>query len=536
MRPRCRLHLLCLHHLMPRNSLRAIGALALSVTVALLTSGVARATSFPDVPANHWAASYIQTLVERGVLRGHSDGFFRPQWSITRAEIAKVALLAAERSIHHDLMNGYDGDMRDSHSLRDEVLTASELGVLSPVEPGYIAPDDPATRAVTLEALLVAFDIPPASADEAPLFPDTSGETTRWANAAKRLGIVSGNNGRFLPWDPVTRAEAAKMAVRLLLRSNAEPPSSITDGGTTSCATRNGAVGQVFPPSNWWNLDISDAPVDASSAAFISTIGPSRAVHPDFGGNANADGSETYGFPYASVCGDQALSHVTYVEYGDESDVGAPGRPIGFPIPSEAKLQVGWIEGGAAGMVPPDGDRHMLIVDRDNGFLFELYHAHWTGSRWEAGSGAVFNLRTNDRRTEGWTSADAAGLAIFPGLVRYDEASADEIAHAFRTTVRSSNGHVWPASHSAGSTSGALPMGARLRLKANVDVAARTSDPVAQRILRAMQRYGLIVADNGADLYVQGTYDTRWDNDILNPALGTIHGSDFEVIELEWRP
>ena len=161
---------------------------------------------------------------------------------------------------------------------------------------------------------------------------------------------------------------------------------------------------------------------------------------------------------------------VTFVAYGSESDDGFRGE-TGYPIPEAAKTQPNYIEGGEPGG-GSDGDRHLLIVDRDRWVLYELFAAQWNASRgrWEAGSGAVFDLSSNGRRPEGWTSADAAGLAILPGLVRYDEARRGRINHALRVTVRATNGHVWPASHSAGSRSGALPMGARLRLKASKDL------------------------------------------------------------------
>jgi hypothetical protein len=183
----------------------------------------------------------------------------------------------------------------------------------------------------------------------------------------------------------------------------------------------------------------------------------------------------------------------------------------------------------------------MLIVDRDRNYLYELYNVYYdtNKAKWYAGSGAFFNMNTNNRRPNTWTSADAAGLAILPGLVRYDEVSdvnKQDIGHAFRVTVRATNGYVYPASHRAGSTVGALPMGARLRLKASVDVTQRTSDPAAQKIFRAMQKYGLIVADNGSDLYITGTYDVRWNNDILNPAFSALTANDFEVIRLGYNP
>jgi len=176
----------------------------------------------------------------------------------------------------------------------------------------------------------------------------------------------------------------------------------------------------------------------------------------------------------------------------------------------------------------------MLIVDRDRRHLYELYNVFYDGSQWHAGSGAFFDLDANGRRPDGWTSADAAGLAILPGLVRYDEVfGSNEIAHALRVTVRATNGYVYPASHRAGSTAGALPMGARLRLKAGRNISGFS--PEAQRIFRAMKRYGLIVADNGSDLYVSGTYDTRWNNAVLNPAFGSLTANDFEVVRLGYQ-
>jgi hypothetical protein len=292
---------------------------------------------------------------------------------------------------------------------------------------------------------------------------------------------------------------------------------------------------QVFPVSNWWNADISAAPVDVRSVALIDFISgrspanPSavRRLHPDFG-------APPYGFPYVVVPGDQPRVSVWFAAYGDESDAGAPGL-AGYPIPDEARSQPNYIEGGVAGG-GSSGDRHMLIVDRDRWLLYETFATRWnpSASRWEADSGAVFDLSRSDRRPEGWTSADAAGLAIFPGLIRYDEVSgAAEITHAFRVTTRATNGYVWPASHAAGSSPSAPPMGARLRLKASKNISGFTPD--VQRIFRAMKRYGLIVADNGSDMYISGTMDARWDNGVLNPAFSALTADDFDVIQLGWQ-
>lgn len=295
----------------------------------------------------------------------------------------------------------------------------------------------------------------------------------------------------------------------------------------------------IFPADNWWNLDISTAPVDPASTSYIDFIGRTRTLHPDFGGNASPGSVEIYGFPYA-VVDSTVTQRAVQFQYADESDGvdHATNRSLPFyPIPNEAITQAHWIEGGEPGNVDRRGssDRHLLIVDRERRHLYELYNVFYDGSQWRAGSGAFFDLNANTRRPDGWTSADAAGLAILPGLVRYDEVfGPDEIRHALRVTVRATNGYVYPASHRAGSTPGALPMGARLRLKASRDISG--FPPEVQKIFRAMQRYGLIVADNGSDLYVSGTYDTRWNNDVLNPAFRALSANDFEVVRLGYQP
>lgn len=302
----------------------------------------------------------------------------------------------------------------------------------------------------------------------------------------------------------------------------------------------------LFPSDNWWNADVSAAPVDPGSAALIAWIGAAKGMHPDFGGDVSTGSTDIYGMPYVVVPGTQALEPMAF-DYASESDTGAPGRPAGYPIPVEARTQPHWIEGGYPGNCdssyagsPCRGDKHMLIVDTDHRLLFETWNTRClpAGSpscAWRAGSGAVFSLDSNARRPDGWTSADAAGLAILPGLVRWDEAyGASPIRHAFRVTVRDTNGYVYPASHVAGTNTSAPPMGARLRLKASKDISGFTA-PV-QRIFQAMKTYGLIVADNGSDMYVQGTYDVRWDNGVLNPAFGAITAGDFEVVQLGWQP
>src|SRR5438132_9897394 len=291
----------------------------------------------------------------------------------------------------------------------------------------------------------------------------------------------------------------------------------------------------LFPMNNWWNTDVSHAPLDSNSAVFITFInnGGVRRLHPDWGGD-NGDGT-LYGFPYIVVDGSQAKKTVTFDPgAADESDgVGVPF----YPIPDEAITQDGWIEGGPAGNVDlrSSGDRHILIVDKTNNNLYELYNVFYDGTNWNAYSGAFFNMNTNNRRPDTWTSADAAGLAILPGLVRYDEVyGPNEIGHAFRVTVRASNLYVYPASHAAGSNPIALPMGARLRLKASTNISGFSAD--VQKIFRAFMKYGLIVADNGSDMFISGNYDNGWNMDALNTAFNGLTASDFEVVQRGWSP
>lgn len=313
------------------------------------------------------------------------------------------------------------------------------------------------------------------------------------------------------------------------------PASPSPVGADSAILLEDFSARSFLPADNWWNVSVASAPVDPDSDTLIHFIsartlanpGANRQMHPDFG-------PPPYGIPYIGVSDAEPLSPVTYVLYGSQSDAGAPGAAAGFPIPRAARTRANFIEGGIAGG-GTSGDRHLILVDRDRNLLFETWATRWNGAqgRWEAGSGAVFDLGSNARRPDGWTSADAAGLAIFPGLVRYDEYARNApITHAFRVTVRATNGYVWPASHEAGSTAGALPMGARLRLKASVDISGYPAG--VQRIFQAMKTYGLIVADNGSDLYVSGTMDPRWDNDVLNPAFHALRANDFEVILRGW--
>ncbi len=269
----------------------------------------------------------------------------------------------------------------------------------------------------------------------------------------------------------------------------------------------------VFPADNPWNKDISAAAIDPYSSQIIAGFS-SNAIKADFG--SGLWNGAPIGIPYVVVCGNQAKVPINFTDYGDESDPGP------YPIPLNAP-----IEGNGA------GDAHVIAVDIEKGYLYELFNAHVNGNRWDASSGAIFNLNSNAMRTDGWTSADAAGLPIFPGLVRYEEILRGVIDHPIRFTLSSSlvkPAYIYPARHKVNSTGGqySLPFGARIRLKASFNITGYSA--TNQVILKAMKKYGLILADIGSNLYVTGAPDERWNNDDLRK-LGQLHGSDFEVVK-----
>ncbi len=276
----------------------------------------------------------------------------------------------------------------------------------------------------------------------------------------------------------------------------------------------------VFPADDPWNQDVSQSPLDANSAKLIASIGATRPLHPDFGTTLNGAPN---GIPYVVVSAQQAKVAVS-CEYADESDPGP------YPIPPDAP-----IEGGSD---PKNkGDRHVLVLDRDNWILYETWSSYPQngGKSWKAGSGAIFDLKKNSvQRKPGSTSADAAGLPVFPGLVRYDEAvERHEITHALRFTIQHSRrAYVKPALHfAARSTSPDLPpMGMRVRLRADYDIT--NFPPEIKAILTALKKYGMIVADNGGNWFISGAPDPRWNEDNLH-TLSRVKGSDFEVIKME---
>ncbi len=285
-------------------------------------------------------------------------------------------------------------------------------------------------------------------------------------------------------------------------------------GGTNCSPVKSAAENiAIFPADNPWNKDISASPIDPYNTQIIAALG-TNAVKADFGSGLWQ--GAPIGIPYIVVCGNQPRITIHFTDYGDESDPGP------YPIPLNAP-----IEGNGA------GDSHVIAVDVQNKKLYELFYAHVNGNQWDASSGAIFDLASNQMRPEGWTSADAAGLPIFPGLVRYEEILKGEIDHPIRFTLTSNNvkpAYIYPARHKVNSSGGiySLPFGARIRLKASVDISGYSA--TNQVILRAMKKYGLILADIGSNMYISGAPDERWNNDDLR-RLGQIRASDFEVVK-----
>ncbi|HST61291.1 MAG TPA: hypothetical protein VLK84_21485 [Longimicrobium sp.] len=316
----------------------------------------------------------------------------------------------------------------------------------------------------------------------------------------------------------------ALLAILTLAACGGDSPTPPGDGGEDPGGEGTPGLGpgaslngrRPFPADNPWNQDVSGEPVDPNSAALIAACGADRGLHPDFGTVWNGAPN---GIPYVVVSGNQSRVPVTF-DYADESDPGP------YPVPPSAP-----IEGGPNGT----GDRHVIVVDRDAWKLYELFDARPVngGTGWTAGSGAVFDLGSNALRPAGWTSADAAGLPIFPGLVRYDEVvEQKEIRHALRFTCPvTRRAYVHPARHFASSRTdpNLPPMGMRVRLRADFDVSGYPAN--VQVILRAMKTYGMLLADNGSGWYVSGAPDARWNDDELATLHG-VRGRDFQVVRM----
>jgi hypothetical protein len=310
--------------------------------------------------------------------------------------------------------------------------------------------------------------------------------------------------------------------------SASEPTPQFTFGDMAAAslgagASLNGAV--PFPADNAWNTDISAAPVDPNSDNLIAAIGAGTGLHPDFASGYYR--GQTIGIPYVVVAAGQPPVPIDFTAFADESDPGP------YPVPPDAP-----IEGQTRSGKPFGGDRHVLVIDRDSNRLYEMFRAFpLADGSWRAAAGAIFDLDSDSVRPTaqpGWTSADAAGLPIFPGLVRFDEIAAGMIPHALRFTVaHTREAYVPPANHWASSDTNPNlpPMGMRVRLKASYQIPAGFHRQI-RVILAALQTYGMIVADNGSDWFVSGAPDPRWNNSALVGELRQVTGSNFEVVQM----
>ena len=341
-------------------------------------------------------------------------------------------------------------------------------------------------------------------------------------------GGSTGSDPSSMPQAPITPSPPAPTPTPTPAPTPTPPNSGGVYGSLLGAslgpgASLNGAL--PFPADNAWNTDISGAPVDPNSDTLIASMGLTRGLHPDFGAGLYA--GAPIGIPYVVVAAAQPKVAVTFTDYGDESDPGP------YPVPANAPIEGQQANGNTFG-----GDRHVLVIDRDASRLYEIGNAYpQSNGSWQASGGAVFHLDSNTVRPggrAGWTSADAAGLPIFPGLVRYDEAASGVIRHALRFTVSTTRrAYVPPATHWASSNTSANvpPMGMRVRLKASFVIPSGFSTE-SKAILQSMKTFGMFVADNGSNWYVTGAPDDRWNNDTLLSELGSVKGADFEVVRM----
>ena len=442
----------------------------------------------------------IEAIFAAGITTGcsASPALFCPTQVVTRGQMAAFLTRALDLPApDRDYFTDDGGSM-----FEDQINRLATAGITGGCSIGIFCPNDTITREQMAAFLVRAYSYATPGTDR---FSDDDGsQFEAEINLLAEAGITTGCAAdRFCPTNPVLRDQMATFLARAEMLEPILAPAGCS----------------ILPADNIWNTRVDSLPVHSRSSEYISSIGTSTTMHPDFGSGVWPPGSTSpIGIPVTEVGAGQQAVEIIYTAYGDESDPGP------FPIPSTAT-----VEGGPSG----GGDRHVIVVDRAACRLYELFYA-WPqeNGSWEASSGAAYDLRSNALRPDGWTSADAAGLPIFPGLVTYDEVAAGYIGHAIRFTAsETQRAYVWPARHYASSdTSLNLPpMGQRFRLKASFDISG--FDPQIQVILTAFKQFGLILADNGSSWYVSGAPDPRWNNDMLR-ALKTIPGSAFEAVDV----
>lgn len=498
-------------------------SLSVAFVVSLALPAMALTADFRDT-LDHWSQPYASYLYEvcgvQGYLNDNGQPLmeFRPDQPISRAELVTLVL-----NCNPEVMLLEDSDFSDIQKgdwFYENVSKARLLGWIDGYSDGTFRPHQYINRAEALKIILLASVEESKITSATSQFSDVSSNDwfANFVGYAATNDVVSGySNNTFRPGNNITRGEAAKIitilhagdSYKLEEPAVKEPVDEQENNKPVTVAGSPTIEGcPVFPADNPWNTDISNYPVHENSANYIANILEGRqTLHPDWGGNGE------YGIPFVTVGADQPKVPVE-AYYGDESDLPAEG----YPIPADAP-----VEGGS--------DKHVIVIDTHNCILYETWDSTYTGPGWSVGSAAIFNLMSNELRPDGWTSADAAGLPVFPGLVRYDEAEAGEINHALRFTVsKTQKAYIHPATHFASNSTdpNRPPMGLRLRLKADFDTSSYTGH--ARVVLEALKKYGMILADNGSDWYITGAADPRWNDDDVGQ-LKSVPGSAFEVVE-----
>lgn len=492
-------------------------AIAGGITLVLASTVAAAFAAFTDVSGTNQYAEAIKYLEQNGIVEGYADGTFKPFNTINRAEFTKIIVGAATGYSPSRDPSGYDiyalvgvnfHDVSSGEWYVPYLRKAVDSQMISGYPDGTFRPANDINFAEAAKIITTGFGVSIVTEASPKHWYDGYVQALEKQNAIP-LSVTSVDK-------KITRGEMAEMIYRLKAKITTLP--SRTAAELIGASSNNGPVVpgtgdapkigscQIFPQDNPWNTNISSYPLDPNSDNYIASIGAGTHLHPDFGGNGE------YGIPYNIVGAGQPKVPLLNIDYADESDPGP------YPIPADAKIENG-------------SDAHVLVVDKDNCKLYELWAAEKVQGGWNAGSAAIFDLTTNALRPDGWTSADAAGLPVFAGLIRYDEVAAGSINHAIRFTVsRSQKGYIAPATHFASSSTdkNLPPMGLRVRMKANYDISRLTGQ--SRIIAEAMKKYGMIVADNGSNWYFQGDTDPRWDDDDLSQLKG-IPGSAFEVVQ-----